>query len=820
MLNFLTNQYPIAKRKGFLTLIRAIVIYGLAMLTTLPAYSSQSLYTLNSNQGIIQSGLGLNQSDAQVISIHFDDTSISNLTEGALIDVPIPGKKIAKGKVIDSNPALSQSQVAASPSQTRRTIVSLDNDAGSVEIVSVNNTITEMMLHDVSSDKIYSANINANGDGSLILQDNNDYYCVKYPETDPLIPVAQQDPVLAELIPSVSTLRNLQSRPGSANVLYIDYWGGSLTDSFWNANYTSNAPINYTPYSNDPNTSSFSSSERYSMWLAWREAVEDFAPFDLNITTSRAVYDAAAITNRSQMIVTTTQDWYSNNAGGVALVNIFDDNREYYKAAWTWNDTDSSMGMTISHEAGHQLGLAHDGIGSQGYYRGHGVWGPIMGAPFGKPYVQWSKGEYPDANQNEDDIVKITGKLGLIADDAENSYANATRINLPVSNRKGVVGFQDRDAYKFTLTSAGSTQIKVISLLGKENESRAANLAMDVTLAKVDTNGTVISNISAIRSSDNSPLSPLTNVFEYNNNLAAGTYVLRIKPSSPDTNLATGFNNYSNAGEYLLSVNTTTNGPVKTLGKPSLNRSTDVGLFIWEASKDRWVINVLSAGQPRVVDVDVLSQNPLSNVVPVSIESNDVFSQIPNGLDMRLNVNAPWMDGAKFTIQNQSSTCVSTSNADVPIYLGPDKVLMPDAFDLSTLQPCNVPTIKTVGKPPLDRSTDVGIFLWENSKNKWVMNVLSGDRPRTVEVDVVSQQSLSNVSKVSIESSDVFTQLANSLDMSLKVNAPWMDGVKFTVKNQSGTCVSTTNADVPIYIGPDRVNVSGNFNLNTLTSCQ
>ena len=821
MLNDFVSHKSIEKIENFYIVFKRLILCGVFMFAATPAaYASTALYSLVSNQDLVQAGLRFGYVNNQVGNVYFDDSTFANLSTTGSIDVPIPGGKIATGKVVELSAKTSPSAVAASLSATKTILVSLEDNAGSVEIVSVNNTVTKMMLHDVASEKIYTANINANGNGSLIQQDNNDYYCVRFPETDLFATIAQQDPQLAALMPDIATLQTLQSRPESANVLYLDFWGGSLVDTYWNVNYTSNAPIDYSAYDVDLDPNSFSNAERYSIWLAWRESLEDFAPFDINITTSRAVYDAALVTNRAHMIITDTKSWYPNNAGGVALVNIFDDDTEYSKVAWTWNLTDSSMGMTISHEAGHQLSLSHDGLSTQTYYQGHGVWGPIMGAPFGKPYVQWSKGEYPDANQNEDDIAIVSSKLGLISDDAENDYINATNLDLPVSDRKGLLSYQDVDAYKFTLTSAGVVDIKVIPLLGNEDEIRAANLSMDVNLVSIDANGSVISNVSMIRSSDDSPLSPLTNKFEFNDELAAGSYVLEIIPTSPDTNFTTGFNNYGNAGEYLLSINARNDTTIKTLGRPALDRSTDVGLFIWENARNRWMINVLSADQPRTVNVNVLSRQPLSDVVPVSLETSDVFTEIPNGVNLEMNVQAPWMDGVKFTVQDKFSTCVSTSNIDVPIYVGPDRIAMPNGFDLNNLEACQSPTIRTIGKPDLDRATDVGIFVWESTNNNWVMNVLSGDQQRTIDIDVQSQQPLSNILPLSIEVSDIFTQVPNGLDLTLMVTPPWMDGVKFTVQDQSSTCLSTTNTDMPIYLGPERINVSGNFNLNTLSSCQ
>ena len=820
MLNIFENQNISRKSKGFDTALKSLLIYFIAALTALPVYAAQTLFTLKINQDIVQPGIDLKQPDAHVGSVQIDTTTINKLRPGMSIDVPIPGAQVTGGTVINSNvKARASRSSAAAQAATRRMVVSLDNNSGSVEIDLVDNAVTRMLLHDVSGEKIYLANINSNGNGLLRVQDNNEYYCVRYPETANLTPVALRTPQVAEAIPSVNTLRNLESRPGSANVLFIDYWGGSVSGTAWNANFTSNAPINYTAYDTNGNPGSFSSSERYSMWLAWREAVEDFAPFNINVTTSRAVYNAAAVSNRSQMIVTTTSSWYGN-AGGVAYVNVFDDNSDYYKVGWTWNLGDRSMGMTISHEAGHQMGLRHDGIGSQSYYQGHGVWGPIMGAPFGKPYVQWSKGEYPNANQSEDDVAKVSGKLGFIADDAGNAYTNATNLTLPVTNKKGLVGFGDTDAYKFTLNSSGDLKIDVIPLLGDEDEARAANLSMNVSLVKINSSGAVISNIKTIRSSDVSPLSPLTNKFVYDASVTAGTYALRISRSSPDSNWATGFGNYGNAGDYRFSISSTTDGSVRTIGKPTIDRATDVGVFIWENSTNKWVINVVSGDKQRIVNVDVSSQQTISEVVPISIESSDVLTQTNQSIDMSLNLAPPWVDGVKFTVQDQASTCVSTTNPDVPIYIGPDRVAMPNGVDLSTLAACNTtPGITTMGKPSINRSTDVGIFIWETAANKWEINVISGGIRRTVDVDVVSQQPLSGVAPLSIESSDVFTQLPASLDMRLNVTPPWMDGVRFTAQEQANTCVSTPSSTVPIIVGPNRVNVGDSINLDTLASC-
>ena len=76
-----------------------------------------------------------------------------------------------------------------------------------------------------------------------------------------------------------------------------------------------------------------------------------------------------------------------------------------------------------SHELGHNLYLAHDGTSSTGYYTGHGSapvkWAPIMGVGYYSDVTEWSKGEYAGANNQEDDLQKITVYLPYRIDDHE-----------------------------------------------------------------------------------------------------------------------------------------------------------------------------------------------------------------------------------------------------------------------------------------------------------------------------------------------------------------------------------------------------------------
>ena len=82
-----------------------------------------------------------------------------------------------------------------------------------------------------------------------------------------------------------------------------------------------------------------------------------------------------------------------------------------------------------SHEAGHTLNLYHDGSSTASYYTGQGSgansWAPIMGVGYSSNVVQWSKGEYQNANNLEDDLARIGIDLAVRADDHPSTIATA-----------------------------------------------------------------------------------------------------------------------------------------------------------------------------------------------------------------------------------------------------------------------------------------------------------------------------------------------------------------------------------------------------------
>jgi hypothetical protein len=545
-----------------LTLRQILCLMVLLPLLSFPAFAENSLYSLSAALG----------TDASM-RVNFNVTTTNQLQEDTSVDVLMPNQQTATGVV-------KRTITDGAKKSSSKTIISLVDNAGSLELITVNNTISGMVLYDAINRAYYRADIDGNGRGVLKKEDTNTYQCADLPVASNDNGTATIPP--ADLIPSISELQNLESRPGASKTLYLNYWGGTISGTIWNNNFNSGNPITYTPYSSDSDTTTFSSADRYRMWLGWREAAEDFAAFDINITTKQSVYNSTAIVNRSQMIATTTNYFYTG-AGGVAYLSVFNNTTDYKKTAWSWNSSAGSLGMTISHEAGHNIGLGHDGTSSAGYYSGHGVWGPIMGAPFNKEYVQWSKGDYPSANNSsQNDLTVIASVLGVVADDAGNTLGTATALSLPVTDHEGQIRpnglAADKDVYALSLS--GTTHVEVKTLLGDEGESRAANLAMNVTLK--NSSGTIIARMT---SGDHSPLDPTTNTFVYDGSLATGTYYLIIDAISPDTSWTTGFDEYGNEGVYRLNISTTaSSNPSITAPTPGSTLSGASETFTWDAN--------------------------------------------------------------------------------------------------------------------------------------------------------------------------------------------------------------------------------------------
>ncbi|MFO0869892.1 MAG: Calx-beta domain-containing protein [Pirellulales bacterium] len=348
----------------------------------------------------------------------------------------------------------------------------------------------------------------------------------------------------------------LSSLPGANHTIFLDFDGHVTSGTAWNSSYGVTS-IDSPAYSSDADTANFSTGELSVIQNAWKRVAEDFAPFQVNVTTvppvaSDLVYSGSGDTRWGVRVVVTRDVAFNCGCGGIAYIDSFNWNSD--TPVYVFNTSEIGVAEAISHEVGHSLGLAHDGTASASYYSGHGSgatsWAPIMGVGYYVNVSQWDKGEYTGSNnggsganygKGPDDLAIITSYngFGYRADDHGNADATATALTISGSSAAGagiIERTADVDVFRFT-TGAGTVSFNI------NPAALGANLDLKVDL--VDSSGTVLTSVN--------PSAALNATLSQS--LAAGTYFLRLDGvgvGTPTASTPTGYTDYGSIGQYTI----------------------------------------------------------------------------------------------------------------------------------------------------------------------------------------------------------------------------------------------------------------------------
>lgn len=307
-------------------------------------------------------------------------------------------------------------------------------------------------------------------------------------------------PAAAPIQPLEKTFA-LHSLPGSRHVVFLDFDGVDVGDLAW-TDPEVGKPVpkghhaGWDPAEDGP---SFSAAERTAIQEIWARVAEDFAPFDIDVTTEDPGKAALTRTDSSDLnygthlVVTDSQTaWDSvcqSNCAGMAWLGHFgvpETNGEF-QLAWVFAGGTDQMPQTIAeaaaHEVGHTFDLSHDGTTAAGegsYYEGHAPWGPIMGMSYDRGVSQWSRGDYPGANNKQDDIAIISARVPLRPDEAGDTRAAASP--LPTGT-----------AYITSRTDVDHYQLgRCIGPVKLTAQPATTGANLDVQLSLVDANGTTV----------------------------------------------------------------------------------------------------------------------------------------------------------------------------------------------------------------------------------------------------------------------------------------------------------------------------------------
>ena len=348
----------------------------------------------------------------------------------------------------------------------------------------------------------------------------------------------------------------LHSRPGSKRTIFLDFDGMDVTGTAWTESYGAFTAPGYSMDA-DP---AFNPTERARIADVWLRVSEDYAPFNVDVTTQDPGEAAIDRANNSDdvygtrvAIVGDNPIYKSCGCGGIAYVNVFDEAGDHgaFQPAFVFvqglGTGSKNIAEATTHEAGHNLGLYHDGTRSVSYYRGQGLWAPIMGVGYYEPLSQWSKGEYANANRTEDDlaIIAASGAPRMVDDVGD---ARGTAADITPGTVEGLISTAaDTDWFRFNATDLTTVGVR----------PQAVSPDLDVRIDLYDADGVLLASddpASAQVSGDVATGLDATIVQV----LAAGTYYVKVDGVGSGNPLETGYSDYASLGRYDLSM--TTNG--------------------------------------------------------------------------------------------------------------------------------------------------------------------------------------------------------------------------------------------------------------------
>lgn len=331
---------------------------------------------------------------------------------------------------------------------------------------------------------------------------------------------------------SQSGIPQLSSNASARVKLYLDFNGH--VQGTWGSWSNVRTPA----FDQDGNAASFSSAEIAAIREVWARVAEDYAPFQVDVTT----IEPASFADRTAVRVAVGgnwSDWFGSSAGGVAYVGAFTSaapNIAFVFAKALGGGNARYVAEAASHEAGHLFGLSHQSTyaGSalaQSYNSGTSTLAPIMGVGYYASRTTWHNGPTdagPSAYQDDVSILSSSNNgFGLRPDDFADTVAAASTLSTQAGsvNLQGILeDYRDSDVWKFT-TGGGIARLTLsVAQFGANLDSvLELKSAAGQIVATSNPAGALGANLSAT--------------------LAAGTYYVVARSSG----------GYGNMGQYTLS---------------------------------------------------------------------------------------------------------------------------------------------------------------------------------------------------------------------------------------------------------------------------
>lgn len=268
---------------------------------------------------------------------------------------------------------------------------------------------------------------------------------------------------------------SLHSLPDAQYGLYLDF------DGHFTAKFSRYSRVTTPVYDSDGDPTSFSETETAAIREVWQRVSEDFAPFNIDVTTEAP---SAGRYKKFQRVCIggDNADWaLAGRAAGIAALRGFnakDDPEPAYVFLGDFSDgpvyAPANLAEAASHEAGHAFGLDHQskynsaGELTDEYHRGSGDWSPLMGSGY-RAISTWHNGPTPKGSATvQDDLAVLSGTangFGYRPDDVPGAIAAARNLgplDSPLSF-SGLIGRNDDvDAFSFNVTKHTTGKLEVL----------------------------------------------------------------------------------------------------------------------------------------------------------------------------------------------------------------------------------------------------------------------------------------------------------------------------------------------------------------------
>lgn len=453
---------------------------------------------------------------------------------------------------------------------------------------------------------------------------------------------------------------SLHSNPGANLTILLDFDGATVSGTQWNteSGVTTGAQPAWDPAGNG---ATFTDSERLRVQQVWAMVAEDYAPFNVDVTTEDAGTDRILRSSSADSVygtrvlvtpsVAARTKICPEGCGGVAYLNVFGETGGSYQPAWIFpqelgNDT-KAVAEAASHEAGHNLNLEHDGNSAEGYDMGHGIWAPIMGAGYDRPLVQWSSGSYTDADNQQDDVAILTGFLGAKPDEASGSVATPS----PLPDGTRTIGTRtDVDAYLLGACAANS-QVTI------SPAAMAPNL--DIRAVLYDASGVQRAVSQPVSTTgDGTTAGGLGATFTMSG--VGDGWVVVVEGAGQGTWASNGYDDYGSLGAYTVAA-PGCDGDVAA-GTPSEPTNVAPGAVGQTSASLSWSAPATSTGGPVTAYVVTRSGSATSQTLAADARSH-TFTGLTPGTAYQLSVRATNAVGAGRTVTVAATTSPPTAAA-------------------------------------------------------------------------------------------------------------------------------------------------------------